>query len=293
MYLESQLQLPSPLQEIKEWSDSNTQYFIKRDDLIDSYISGNKYRKLKGHLIYYFKNQRKYSDGIVTYGGAYSNHLYSAASACKNLDIQMTAIVRGLEVDMNNQTLSHVVQCGTEIIKISRTEYRKKDKGEVVSRLIKNGNYLIVPEGGNNNHARLGVKELVNEIYNTLTPDFICLMSGTGATAEGILNEIKGSQTNLIVCSAVRDDSVKQRILQQDEYNQVVWRDELWGGFGKSRLDLINTMDQVIKETSIPLEYVYSGRLMAHLTLLRKENYFPNHSKVVIIHTGGLRVSSH
>ena len=113
------------------------------------------------------------------------------------------------------------------------------------------------------------------------------------ATAEGILNQISSNQTKLIICSAVRDNSVKQRILAQDQHNQVIWRDELWGGFGKKKPELIRTMDQVMADTSIPLEYVYTGRLMSHLTQLIQEDYFPADSKVVIIHTGGLRVSNH
>lgn len=291
--LENELNLPSPLQEITAWSNKNVKYSIKRDDLIDPYISGNKYRKLKGHLSHYLLNKTQYPNGILTYGGAFSNHLYATASACQKLNIPLTALVRGLEVDSNNSTLAHLNRCGCQIFKISRTEYRQKNQGATASRLITSGNYLIVPEGGNSPKVNLGVKDLVKEIYQAITPDYLCIMSGTGATAMSILNEISGNKTQLLICSAVRDDSVKQWILDHDINNQVIWREELWGGFGKRKPELIKTMNTVIHETSIPLEYVYTGRLMAHLTQLRQEDYFPHGSHVVIIHTGGLRPSSH
>jgi len=291
--LESLLHLPSPLQAITAWSDSGVRYFIKRDDLIDPYIAGNKYRKLKGHLTHYLTERYRYPDGILTYGGAYSNHLYATASACQRLNIPMTAIVRGLEVDLSNPTLSHVNKCGTHIIKISRTEYRLKDQGQTAASLINSGNHLVIPEGGNSQRAHLGVRDLVDEIYESMTPDYISIMSGTGATAEGILHHIQGRKTKLLICSAVRDESVRQRILAHDHQNQVIWREEQWGGFGKRKPDLIETMQQVINETQIPLEYVYTGRLMTHLTQLRAEDFFASGSTVVVIHTGGLRPSNH
>ncbi len=293
LHLETTLNIPSPLQRIEAWSTDSVNYFIKRDDLIDPFISGNKYRKLKGHLRHYLDHKQHYPDGLLTYGGAYSNHLYATASACQRLNIPLTAIVRGLEVDDNNPTLAYLINSGCKIIKISRTEYRLKDQSPTVTNIVNSGNYLVIPEGGNNHRAALGVKDLTDEIYDSMTPDYLCIMSGTGATAAGILDQMSDKPTKLIICSAVRDESVKQRILSQDQSNQVTWRDEQWGGFGKRSKDLTIAIDQTLTETGIPTEYVYTGRLMAHLGQLRSADYFPDGSRVVIIHTGGLRPSNH
>ena len=293
--LEQSIALPSPLQSIIVWNEeSNTQvnYYIKRDDLIDPYISGNKYRKLKGQISKYLKNRRQYGSGILTYGGAYSNHLYATAAVCDRLDIPMTAIVRGEEADLSNHTLSYLIKTDAIIHKISRTDYRLKSDAPIVQNLLTTGQYLEIQEGGNAVEAKVGVAELSKEITSNIKADYICIASGTGTTARYILESIKGTTTRLVICSAVRDSSVKADIKLKDTERQVVWIDEQWGGFGKKKPGLLDSMKHLESVLNIPLEYVYTGKLLTEIDRLRKSGYFRSGSNVVVIHTGGLRPSS-
>ena len=293
--LEKSIAIPSPLQPIKVWNnelDNNVNFYIKRDDLIDPYISGNKYRKLKGQLSKYLENRHKYGSGILTYGGAYSNHLYATAAACDRLDIPMTAIVRGEEADLTNDTLSYLQTTDTIIHRISRSDYRLKSDAPQVKSLLTTGQYLEIPEGGNSVEANIGVAELATEITKAMDVDYICIASGTGTTARYILESIKGTHTQLIICSAVRDASVKADMELRDTEDQVKWIDEQWGGFGKKKPALIDSMQQLKDTLNIPLEYVYTGKLLIEVDRLRTEGYFRSGSNVVVIHTGGLRPSN-
>lgn len=293
--LEGRLYIPSPLQELAYWNHNSidqVKYYIKRDDLIDPYISGNKYRKLKGQLITYLENQEVYRSGILSYGGAYSNHLYATAAACHRLSIPLTAIVRGEEVDLDNLTLSYLTRTQTTIYRISRSDYRLKSGAPLVNDLLAHGHYLEVPEGGNAIEAQIGVQELCDEIYSAITPDYICIAAGTGTTARYLLESLNGKRTKLIICSAVRDQSVKADILALDHRNQVEWIEERWGGFARKKPDLISSMTGLVDTLQIPLEYVYTGKLLTEVNRLRSENYFSVGSTVVVIHTGGLRPSN-
>ncbi len=292
--LEQSITLPSPIHPIDDWNNNPNQvnFHIKRDDLIDPYISGNKYRKLKGQLLKYLESPNQYGSGILTYGGAYSNHLYATAAVCDRLDIPLTAIIRGEEADLTNETLSYLRETDTIIHKISRKNYRLKSNAPIVKTLLSTGQYLEIQEGGNSAEANLGVAELTTEITKDQDVDYICIASGTGTTAKYILESIKGSQTQLIVCSAVRDASVKADIELRDTEGQVKWIDEKWGGFGKKKPMLTEAIQRLEKTLKIPLEYVYTGKLLIEVDRLRTEGYFRSGSTVVVIHTGGLRPSS-
>lgn len=293
-HLEESIRLPSPLTPIRTWNESHeVSYYIKRDDLIDPYISGNKYRKLKGQLIHYLSNISLYPSGILTYGGAYSNHLYATAGACSRLDIPLTAIVRGEEVDLTNHTLSYLVHTGTTIHRISRSDYALKEKAPLVKMLLDTHQYLEIPEGGNAPLAESGVRNITDEILSQITPDYLCIASGTGTTARYILQSIKGKRIKLIIYSAVRDQSVKDQILELDTEDQVTWIDEQWGGFARSKPELLESISTIEHSIKTRLEHVYTGKLFVEIQKLKNSNYFPAGSKVVVIHTGGLRPSNH
>lgn len=292
--LEADLNLPSPLTQLHSPLLSNKQLsvYIKRDDQIDPYISGNKYRKLKGHLAYYSEHQDKYQ-GIITFGGAYSNHLYATSAACFRQGIPLTAIVRGEEVDLENNTLSLLVRHGHTIHRIARSDYRLKAEAPQVKALLLQHSYYLIPEGGNSPLSNVGVADIYTEIRHQVQPDYIALASGTGATASGLLRSMQSSNTQLIVAAGARDESVRARLVHEDVNKQVRWFDEEWGGFGKKKAPLLEAMEAWTAEYNVPLEYVYTGKLICRLWSLIKADYFDRGSTLVIIHTGGLRPESH
>lgn len=292
--LESKLTIPSPLEQLSSplLISKQLNVYIKRDDCIDPFISGNKYRKLKGHLTDYFQNANKYN-GILSFGGAYSNHLYATSAACHQLNIPFTAIVRGEEVDLDNTTLSLLVLNGHTIHRIARSEYRLKQDGDTVKSLMSNRPLYIIPEGGNSPLSKVGVQDIYKEIVAKLHPDYIALASGTGATALGLLSAASDDSTKLIVSAGARDQSVRQQLEQIDTNKQLIWFEEEWGGFGKKKPELPAFMDSWSSDYGIPIEYVYTGKLLFRLWSLIASDYFTKGSTLVIIHTGGLRPDNH
>ncbi len=290
----SQLNIPSPLLKL----DSNflnsyqIEAWIKRDDLIHPIISGNKYRKLKGYLEAYYKGRY---NGIITFGGAYSNHLYATSGLCALLNIPFSAIVRGLEADLSNSTLSLLKQNKHTVHRVSRAEYREKTNGETYRKLMSQNQLLSINEGGNGYEAQIGIDGLYDEIDSALKDfDMLCVASGTGTTALGILHHLdkrKNCKLNVSLC--VRDNSVKERLLSHPNSSQLIITPELWGGFAKKKTPLEQFILEWTDNHSIAIEHVYTGKMLYNIWEAIKKKEIPSHSKIVIIHTGGLRPESH
>ena len=153
------MNLPSPIQRLYDpiWENQEIELYIKREDLIHPIVNGNKYRKLKYNL-------ETNPKCIITFGGAFSNHIHATASAGKLYNIPTVGIIRG-ELDENNPTLLHARSCGMDLRFIDRSTYKLKEKSDVAKSIIAEYNEsLILPEGGNNALARKGTSEVVIEI---------------------------------------------------------------------------------------------------------------------------------
>lgn len=286
-------QLPSPLQSVSHGllKQKNIHLFIKRDDLIHDKVSGNKYRKLKYNLT------KLKSEGIlqvISFGGAFSNHIHALAAACQYTQIQAIGIIRG-ELDLNNPTLKYCTEAGMILIPVTRGAYRLKEKSLEVQRVIDlYPGAAVIPEGGTNELALYGVGEILDEIIMEPipTPDYFVLAGGTGGTTAGLLNS--DNLASKVICfSALKSDHLQHEILRlahnRNEHLLIVNHDYHFGGYAKWNAELCAFIDQFETETNIPLDHVYNGKAMYGLMDLIEKNYFTEGSNIVYIHTGGLQ----
>lgn len=261
---------------------------IKREDLINSFVSGNKFRKLKYNLLE-AKTQNK--DTLLTFGGAFSNHIAAVAYAGKDKGFKTIGIIRGDELRgkiSENPTLQFAENCGMQFEFVSREEYRLKSENHFLEKLkMKFGDFYLIPEGGTNELAIKGCEEILTE--NDADFDFICCAVGTGGTISGIINSVLDHQ------KVLGFPSLKGDFLQDEIRNFVETQNwELitgyhFGGYGKVSEELIAFINQFYAETKIPLDPIYTGKMVFGVIDLISENYFPANSKILLIHTGGIQ----
>ena len=277
------MNLPSPIQRIHNpiWDDRQIQLYIKREDLIHPIVNGNKYRKLKYNL-------EINPSCIITFGGAFSNHIHATASAGKLYNIPTVGIIRGA-LDKNNPSLLHARSCGMELRFVDRTSYKLKEKSDSAKAIIAEyDNPLILPEGGNNELARKGTAEVATEIKNQLPEvNYIALSAGTGGTASGILAN-KEAKQKLLVFSALKGDFLMDEIISMSGSSDFeLQTDYHFGGYAKTKPALIFFINQFYEDHQIVLDPIYNGKGMFGIIDMIKKEYFPEGSKIVWVLTGG------
>ena len=269
-------------------SHPNITLVIKREDLIHPFVSGNKFRKLKYNLL---EAKTKSKETLLTFGGAFSNHIAAVAAAGKEQGFKTIGIIRGEELKNgfgDNPTLNFATECGMQFDFMTRDEYRKKTEQDFVSQLkVKWGDFYLIPEGGTNSLAVLGCEEILNE--DDAEFDFICCCVGTGGTISGIINSAKTHQ-KIIGFPALRGDFLKEEIRKfAKNQNWELYLDYHFGGYAKTAPELIDFMNSFFKQTGIPLDPIYTGKMVYGVIDLIAKNYFPMGSKILMIHTGGLQ----
>lgn len=283
----------SPLQPLKHslFDKHQLEVFIKRDDLIHPIISGNKWRKLAGNLAEAKQLDKK---GILSFGGAYSNHIHALAYACQQHNLKALGVIRGELHYQSNYTLSWAKHWGMELTFVDRQTYRRRHDGDYLQQLQQQyPDYFIVPEGGTNSFALSGVGELITELNQQVNYDTLILPVGSGGTISGLIKADKGQHNILGVAVLKQADYLNQEIeqlLATDIFSNWQLLTEFHrGGYAKfSPLDCIR-LAHFIKETNVPFEPVYSGKMVLALLDLIEQGYFPAGHKIVLIHTGGLQ----
>lgn len=266
----------------------NIELIIKRDDLIHSEISGNKWRKLKYNILH--AKEKGYKKA-VTFGGAYSNHLYAFAAACKYFSINGISIVRGEKPKKLSHTIEFAEKCGIELIYVSREDYRKKG-AELISSIIPDNDFFLIPEGGSNEYALLGLKEMMEEINEEY--DFVCCPVGTGGTVAGIL-KYSNPSTKVVGYPILKGvDYLKETISELSELKKLdeklIWANQYhFGGYAKINQDLVEFTNNFYQLHQIPLDLVYTSKMMFGILNMMKNGAFPENSKILAIHTGGLQ----
>lgn len=265
------------------------QLWIKREDLLHPEVSGNKFRKLKYNLL---KAKELGKRQLITFGGAHSNHISATAAAGKLLEIKTIGIIRGAELENSEEkwspTLKYARSCGMDFAFISREEYREKDSEEFWRKLQKQyPDAYIIPEGGTNPLAIKGCEEILTNEDESY--DFICSSVGTGGTLAGLINSASRGQ-QVLGFSSLKSEHL------QDEISKLVNRDNWkiiqnyhFGGYAKINPELVNFMNAFSKKYKIYLDPVYTGKLVFGIFDLIKNGYFPQNSKILAIHTGGLQ----
>ena len=278
--------LPSPFQKI-DYFNHLPELWMKRDDLIHPVVSGNKWRKLKG----FFQDCDK-SKTVLTFGGAFSNHLPAASFALKYFGMHGVMIVRGEELnERSNPYLSYCAAQGMQLHFVSRSEYRalRARQWQPTQEQSQRWNvkeFQVLPEGGAGVHAIQGCGEIWSEIYPILTPKHLVLAAGTATTALGILHAMPAnSDTQLHVVSAVKGAKKEQELATDLAYSKNItlsWIDETsFGGFGRVNDVLLDKKTSFTEKTAIPIDRNYNAKVLNYLSNVRLNG------TVVWLNTGG------
>ncbi len=271
--------------------------FVKRDDLLalspGSAFCGNKWRKLKYNLLAAQEQGKRH---LLTFGGAYSNHLAAVAEAAQALGFQSTGIVRGEEPAGLNPTLRLARACGMQLQYVSRTLYRSKAAPGFLERLgIDSGSVYMIPEGGTNKLALAGCRELAEEILDQLSPDYVLAACGTGGTLAGIITGLK-DRCRVLGISVLKGDIHKGEVKKLLEAHQGAAY-EHWGvltnyhhgGYAKWTPELLEFIRNFRSDFGIALDPIYTGKLCYAVFDLIRGGYFPRGATLVAVHTGGLQ----
>jgi 1-aminocyclopropane-1-carboxylate deaminase len=305
------LSLPSPLQKLEDdlFIENELKVFVKRDDLIHPEISGNKWRKLKYNL-----NDAKNQgiEQIVTFGGAYSNHIYATAAAGKYFGFKTVGIIRGDELNENSsETLRFASDFGMKLHFVTRTIYREMRENPQNQNTIQEltgfdlNHSIVIPEGCTNHLALVGVGEMFDEIIFQLgsAPEYIICPVGTAGTISGIIANSDKKTKVIGVCvlkngqyllneiyTLLKSASVSNvgTILNPTNANfEILW-DKHHGGYAKKTPELIEFISKFNNEHDFEIEPIYSGKMFFAFYKYFASLIEPN-SQVVLIHTGGLR----
>jgi 1-aminocyclopropane-1-carboxylate deaminase len=265
------------LQDISpSWLPGNIQAAMLRLDLLHPEVSGNKWFKLKYNLEAAGKRT------ILTFGGAYSNHIAATAAACKLSGLPAIGIIRGEKPATLSHTLQQAIADGMQLEFISREAYRQKDTTNW------NKYYpdaYIIPEGGNNEAGVRGCRDILS-LADTSSFTHILCATGTGTTLAGLISSTKPHQQvrGYVVLKGAAYLKEQVALLTQGTNWQLV-HDYHGGGYAKTSPELISFINNFYRETQIPLDVVYTGKLVWGFS----RSYFPPGSKILLIHTGGLQ----
>lgn len=261
---------------------------IKREDLIHPFVSGNKFRKLKYNLL---QAKTEHQETLLTFGGAFSNHIAAVAYAGKEQGFRTIGIIRGEELFgkiEENPTLKFAQENGMQFEFVTREEYRDKNEDSFIEKLKdKFGDFYLVPEGGTNELAVKGCEEILTE--EDAIFDFVCCAVGTGGTISGLINSALPHQ-KILGFPALKGDFLTDEIrifAKKDNWDLI--SDYHFGGYGKVNLELIEFINTFFEETKVPLDPIYTGKMVFGVIDLIHKNYFPEHSRILLIHTGGLQ----
>lgn len=277
--------------------------FILRTDLNHPYISGNKLFKLKYNLL---EAKKRGCNILLTFGGAFSNHIAATAAAAKEYGFNTIGIIRGEASAELNQTLQFAVNCGMKLHYVSRALYRNKEElYNYVNQQFQEKNIYLIPEGGSND---LGIKGC-QEIAQYITSDFnyVCCPCGTGVTMTGLILSLKDKQqaigfqvlkadgyiknevSNWLQTASQNDTITKPQVPNKTFSNWSINEDYHFGGYARVKPELIAFMKQFKNANNIQLDYIYTGKMMFGIYDLIKKNYFKRGETIVAIHTGGLQ----
>ena len=280
------MEIYSPLEQIQFEIPNGIELYIKRDDLIHPYISGNKWRKLK-YLIQTAQLQNKKI--LVTFGGAYSNHLLATACAAALKGFKSVGFVRGEELDASNHTLFLCEQFGMKMIFVDRISYL--NKAELFEKYFSNNkDAFFIDEGGRSDEAILGCSELIDELPQTF--DHIVLAAGTGITFCGILNGCAKHHLSTKVHAVVVHKGIQEIVdyttSKTTHPHYSIQENYHFGAYAKTSPDLISFMKKFQQATGILLDPVYTAKALYALYDLIQQGVIQAKEKVLFIHTGGL-----
>ena len=262
--------------------------FLKREDLLHPFISGNKYRKLKYNVL---EAQGQGHETLLTFGGAFSNHILATAFAASERGLKSIGVIRGDELEhawQGNPTLAKAHSYGMVFKFVSREIYRAKTEVSFLALLQEQfGRFYVVPEGGTNALAVKGCEEILIEADAGF--DLICTCVGTGGTVAGLINS-SFEQQHVLGFSALKGTFLQadvQKLSTNDRWRLMT--DYHFGGYAKVTCELVEFINAFKQQTRIPLDPIYTGKMMFGLLDMVKRDTFAPGTKLLAIHTGGLQ----
>ncbi len=261
---------------------------VLRLDLVHSIVSGNKWYKLKE----YIKEARQQNKKIIlTFGGAFSNHIIATAAACKEAGLISIGIIRGEQVANLSHTLEGAKAAGMNLFFTSREDYKNKIVPQQVWQQFAHNDTYIINEGGYGIKGKEGAQQILDE--RTVNYDFIIAAIGTGTTLAGIVAAAKPGQK--VIGISVLKNHLNHRneinfLLPPELYNNYEIHDKFhFGGYAKFNKDLIEFMNEFYLETGISTDFVYTAKLFYAVNKIIKSGVLPKQSKILVIHSGGLQ----
>lgn len=286
---------PTPIQELRHpvAVENGVRILVLREDLNHPTVSGNKWWKLKYNLLAAMEQQ---NSGILTFGGAYSNHIYATAAACSEVGLRSVGIIRGEETLPLNPTLAFAQSKGMELRYITRELYRAKDDPDFISNLKKTlGNFYVIPEGGTNSLAMQGCAELYKTLAH-LSFDKLIVPVGTGGTIAGLIAGSSGKR-DVIGVTVLKDGKFLSGVIQGllghagiHDCNFCLLTEYHFGGYAKVNRDLLAFMEE-LKRYNLPVDHVYTAKMFFALIEEIKKGNIKRGENVLAIHTGGLQGS--
>lgn len=256
---------------------------VLRIDKLHEIVSGNKWFKLRYYISEAVEQQKKQ---IITFGGAYSNHIVATAAACRINRLACTAIIRGEESTSLSPTLLQAKELGMQLIFISREEYAAKK----LPALLNDKDQYIINEGGYGKNGAKGAAS-ITDYFIPADYSHICCAVGTGTMMAGLMNALSGQQ--VIGISTMKnnfqlEDAVRQ-LLNEPQRPVQLFHEYHFGGYAKYKPELLSFMNDFYKATSIPSDFVYTGKLFYAVNDLAAKDFFSPGSKILLIHSGGLQ----
>lgn len=259
-----------------------------REDLLHPHISGNKWRKLRYNFL---EMQKSGMHKLVTFGGAFSNHIAATAACAKAHNYESVGIIRGDELkSTSNHTLRFASEQGMQLLFVSREAYRRKKEPDFLSEYLAHPeDYYLIPEGGTNEKAIKGTSEILGS--HTKNFDIICVCAGTGGTAAGIINSAMPHQ-KVLVFPALKGNFLKEEIgrhISHKKYGKD-WEligDYHFGGYAKWNRQLVDFINRFKEANQIAIDIIYNGKMIFGLRDLIKNSYFYPSTSILVIHTGG------
>lgn len=285
---------PAPLQQLHSplFNTAGVELWVQREDLIDTELGGNKWHKLKHNL------QAARAQGyntLLTFGGAYSNHIYATAAAGKRFGFNTIGIIRGEAQSELNPTLSFAHECGMQLHYLERSRYREKDSAAIRQELENTfGNFYLIPEGGSNMLAIQGCCEMLQAIDQPF--DTLCCACGTGTTLAGISLGLTATQQALGFAvlkggEFLHAEVARMRAISAPQ-NTSRWHLDTsyhFGGYAKASTELLAFMAAFNNEFAIELDAVYTAKMFYGIFDLIKRGHFKPGHRIIALHSGGLQ----
>ena len=287
---------PTPILQLRNelLDDAGVQLLCKREDLNHPDISGNKWWKLKYNLEEATRQEKK---TLLTFGGAYSNHIYATAAASHESGFKSVGIIRGEETLPLNKTLAFAQHCGMQLHYISRTQYREKNNPSFIQELHnKFGDFYLIPEGGTNEFAVKGCAEFGKQLLQEIEFDYLCLPVGTGGTITGIIAGLEGKKEvvgfPVLKGGDFLKDEIEKLLQKYSNTSYGNWHLDAsyhHGGYAKATPALLDFVKLMNDKHNLPLDAVYTGKLLWAVMDYVRQGKFRRGSTVLVVHTGGLQ----